>query len=102
MRFLNALPQCGKLVAPGNPMPPTTGMPPMLRDAKSIVSIFCMRCFHASDPLPGASGTGSSVWSRLGDLLIEQEVFPCALFVPLPFGGIHCRLDPRWEISSPH
>jgi hypothetical protein len=24
-----------------------------------------MHCFHASEPLPGASGTGGSIWSRL-------------------------------------
>jgi hypothetical protein len=48
-----------------------------------------MRCFHASDPLPGASGTGGSIWSRLGDLLIEERVFERTLFVPLAFGGAY-------------
>jgi hypothetical protein len=48
-----------------------------------------MRCFHASDPLPGASGTGGSIWSRLGDLLIEKRVFERTLFVPLAFGGAY-------------
>ena len=46
-----------------------------------------MRCFLADDPLPGASGNAGSVWSRLGDMLIENQVFRRVLFVPLAVGG---------------
>ena len=42
-----------------------------------------MKCTRARDPLPGASGLGGSVWSRLGDLLLERDVFQRVLFVPL-------------------
>lgn len=44
-------------------------------------------CFHASDPLPGASGQGGSVWTRLGDSLIEEGMFESVLFVPIGVGG---------------
>lgn len=46
-----------------------------------------MRCYRANDPLPGASGDGGSVWSRLGDRLVESGQYKRVLFVPLAFGG---------------
>ena len=46
-----------------------------------------MRCYMADDPLPGASGNEGSVWSRLGDMIIEGKMFQNVLFVPLAFGG---------------
>jgi Carbohydrate esterase, sialic acid-specific acetylesterase len=42
-----------------------------------------MRCHRAQDPLAGASGRGGSIWSRLGDRLIETGAFRRVLFVPL-------------------
>jgi hypothetical protein len=45
------------------------------------------RCVRADDPLGGASGNGGSIWSRLGDLLVERGVYRSVLFVPLAFGG---------------
>ncbi len=44
------------------------------------------QCYLAADPLPGASGIGGSVWSRLGDLLVGRGVFRSVLFVPVAFG----------------
>lgn len=38
--------------------------------AAGVVNYSGGRCFEGKDPLPGADGTGGSVWSRLGDLLI--------------------------------
>jgi Carbohydrate esterase, sialic acid-specific acetylesterase len=55
------------------------------RDAFSL-DFRHMRCRCAADPLPGASGAGGSIWSRLGDLLIEAGVFRSVLFVPLAVG----------------
>lgn len=45
------------------------------------------RCVRANDPLGGASGNGGSIWSRLGDLLVERGVFRSIVFFPLAFGG---------------
>jgi hypothetical protein len=44
-------------------------------------------CVRANDPLGGASGNGGSIWSRLGDLLVERGVFRSAVFVPIAAGG---------------
>lgn len=46
-----------------------------------------MRCTRAADPLAGASGTGGSIWPRLGDRLIEKGLCRRVLFVPLAFEG---------------
>jgi hypothetical protein len=48
-----------------------------------------MRCHPASDPLPGSGGQAGSVWTRLGDLLIEAGLFSRVLFVPIALGGTH-------------
>lgn len=48
-----------------------------------------MRCHPAADPLPGSGGFGGSVWSRLGDRLIEEGLFDRVLFVPVALGGTH-------------
>ena len=46
---------------------------------------FC--CTRADDPLAGASGNGGSIWSRLGDLLVDRGVFRSVVFVPIAVGG---------------
>jgi hypothetical protein len=45
------------------------------------------RCYAARDPLLGASGSGGSVWTRLGDKLVRAGVFEQVLFVPVAVGG---------------
>lgn len=45
--------------------------------------------YRASDPLPGASGDGGSIWTRLGDRLIAEGVYRRVLFVPVAFGGTY-------------
>jgi len=46
-----------------------------------------MSVTRANDPLPGCSGTGGSIWSRLGDRLLEEGLFRRVLFIPVSFGG---------------
>ncbi|HTI85961.1 MAG TPA: sialate O-acetylesterase [Alphaproteobacteria bacterium] len=50
---------------------------------------FRVQATVASDPLPGASGSGGSVWTRLGDRLINEGVFKRVLFIPIAFGGTY-------------
>jgi hypothetical protein len=40
-----------------------------------IFNFYDGRCFDGDDPLPGATGTGGSVWNRLGDLLMVSGRF---------------------------
>lgn len=46
-----------------------------------------LRCTKANDPLSGASGFGGSIWSRLGDRLVEAGLFSRVLFLPVAMGG---------------
>lgn len=46
-----------------------------------------LQAYRAEDPLPGASGNGGSVWTRLGDRLIAEGLYRQVLFVPVAFGG---------------
>ncbi len=40
--------------------------------AAGVINYFRGLCYAGRDPLPGAGGTGGSVWSRWGDLLIAS------------------------------
>jgi len=50
-------------------------------------NLFDGKCYRAQDPLLGTTGSGGSVWSRLGDILVEDNTFHQILFVPLAVGG---------------
>lgn len=50
-----------------------------------------MRCYRADDPLPGASGLGGSIWSRLGDQIVAEGLYRRVLFVPIAFGGTFAK-----------
>ena len=52
-----------------------------------VFSFYNGRCFHGDDPLPGADGSGGSIWSRLGDLLIERGLAKNVLLVAVGSGG---------------
>lgn len=45
------------------------------------------KCFNAVDPLKGTDGNGGSVWSRLGDKIIDAGLYNSVLFVPFGVGG---------------
>jgi hypothetical protein len=53
----------------------------------NVFSYYRGQCFRASDPLPGSSGKGGSVWSRLGPLLVQSGKFDNVLFVPIAVGS---------------
>ncbi|MGE3771987.1 MAG: sialate O-acetylesterase [Gammaproteobacteria bacterium] len=52
------------------------------------------RCYAAADPLPGATGTGGSVWSRLGDRLLDSGRYRRVLFAGVAENGSELA---RWE-----
>lgn len=59
------------------------------REEVRTLNFMTLRSYVANDPLPGASGSGGSIWSRLGDLLLEGGFFERVLFVPIAFGGTY-------------
>ncbi len=50
------------------------------------------KLYRAKDPLPGATGPGGSVWSILGDMLIDSGLFKKVIFIPIAIGNtaINC------------
>ncbi len=53
---------------------------------KAVYNLFNGRCYKAADPLPGATGDGGSVWTRLGDLLVGQGLYDRVVFIPIGVG----------------
>lgn len=43
--------------------------------------------YQAKDPLLGATGTGGTVWTHLGDLLIDSGLYQKVIFVSLAIGN---------------
>lgn len=50
-------------------------------------NFFDSKCYVARDPLLGATGTGGSVWSRLGDKLVRSGAYERVLIAPIAVGG---------------
>jgi hypothetical protein len=49
------------------------------------------KCYRAEDPLLGSTGDRGSVWTRLGDALIESKRFKQVVIVPVAVGGSSVR-----------
>jgi len=73
------------------------------RSKRAVYSFYANRCYRAIDPMPGADGGGGSVWSRLGDRLIEQGRADRVVIATIgvgntelarwaPTGDLHARL----------
>lgn len=62
-------------------------------------NFFDGKCYAALDPLLGATGSGGSPWSRLGDKLIAAGVFKRVLIVPIAVGGSALR---EWMPGGKH
>jgi len=52
------------------------------------------KCYQGMDPLPGPNGNGGTVWSRLGDKLIDAGLYDKVLFVAVGVGGTNIA---RWK-----
>jgi hypothetical protein len=57
-----------------------------------VFVFFRGRYERARDPLPGANGNGGSVWTRLGDKLIEAKLYDRVVFVPASIGATDISL----------
>jgi hypothetical protein len=50
-------------------------------------NVYDGKCYHAADPLLGASGDGGNFATRLGDKLIEAGLFDRVILAPIAMGG---------------
>jgi len=63
------------------------GQKPYTSRNKNVLVYAEGRLYHARDPLPGATGPGGSVWSILGDMLIDSNFFKKVIFIPIAIGS---------------
>jgi hypothetical protein len=52
-----------------------------------VYNLFKGRCYRAEDPLLGATGDRGSVWSRLGDLLVQSRMYDKVLIISIGVGS---------------
>lgn len=65
--------------------------------AKSVYNFYEGKCYKAADPLLGASGDKGSVWTRLGDMLINNGLYSNVIFVSIGVGGTSVS---RWTTDG--
>jgi lysophospholipase L1-like esterase len=54
---------------------------------ENVYNYYNGKFYTAVDPLLGATGKRGSVWTRLGDKIIEQGLYDNVLFVPIAVGA---------------
>lgn len=59
-----------------------------------VVNFYAGKCYRAEDPLLGGTGDGGSVWTRLGDLLVEAKEFDTVVIASLGCSGATVE---RWR-----
>jgi len=64
---------------------------------REVYNFYDGKCYVAADPLLGATGDRGSVWTRLGDMLIESGMYDKVLLVPVGVGGTPVR---RWTTTG--
>ena len=60
----------------------------------NVFNFYKGKCFIADDPLLGATGVQGSVWSRLGDLIIEEGIYKNVLVASI---GVSASPVSRWK-----
>ncbi|HJU04298.1 MAG TPA: sialate O-acetylesterase [Nitrospiraceae bacterium] len=61
---------------------------------RDVYNFYKGNLYLAQDPLLGADHDGGSVWTRLGDILIERNLYDAVVFVPVALGGTEMA---RWH-----
>lgn len=63
----------------------------------NVYNFFDGKCYRAEDPLLGATGDRGSVWSRLGDKLIDAGLYDNVISISIGVGGTEIR---RWTVNG--
>jgi hypothetical protein len=65
--------------------------------ANPVYNFYEGKCFKAADPLLGATGDKGSVWTRLGDMLIDSGLYRSVIFVSIGVDGAPVS---RWKTDG--
>jgi Carbohydrate esterase, sialic acid-specific acetylesterase len=63
------------------------GQIPYTPHNESVLNYYEGKLYRAKDPLLGATGPGGSVWTHLGDLLIDSGLYKKVIFIPIAIGN---------------
>jgi hypothetical protein len=58
-----------------------------------VYNFYRRKLYRAEDPLLGADGNKGSVWTRLGDKLLEEKLYDAIVFIPI---GVSNTSIMRW------
>lgn len=53
----------------------------------NVLNYYKGNLYHAKEPLLGPDGKGSSVWTRLGDIMIDSGMCETVIIIPIGIGG---------------
>lgn len=53
----------------------------------SVLNYYDGKLYTAKDPMLGNTGAGGSVWTHLGDMLVDSGVYDKVIFIPIAVGG---------------
>jgi hypothetical protein len=67
------------------------------RPIKPVFNFHRGRCYRAEDPLLGATGDRGSVWTRLGDLVIEAGLYDRVIIIPI---GVGTTTIDQWTVGG--
>ena len=73
------------------------GETPKAAAMDAVYNFYRGQLYRAEDPLLGADGKGGSVWTRLGDRLIERNLHDAVVFAAL---GVKDSEIARWQSSG--
>lgn len=63
------------------------GQTPYTPHNTSVLNYYEEKLYRAKDPLLGPTGPGGSVWTYLGDLLVDSGIYRKVIFVPIAIGN---------------
>lgn len=63
------------------------GQSPYTPHNAAVYNYYKGKLYKAKDPLFGATREKGSVWSRLGDMLIDKGLYTKVIFIPIAVGG---------------
>lgn len=63
------------------------GQTPYTPHNAAVYNYYNGKLYKAKDPLLGTTGSKGSVWTRLGDMLIDSGLYTKVIFIPVAVGG---------------
>jgi hypothetical protein len=67
------------------------------RAKEGVYNFYKGKLYRAEDPLLGATGDQGSVWTRLGDRIIEENLYDEVIFIPIGVGNTSIA---RWTTGG--